>query len=243
MNTVTVTGTGDLWSYTVTGLPRYTDKVENMYTIAEVSVPGYTSSIQNFAITNTHTIETTSRTVRKIWNDNNNAGLDRPAELTVVLNANGNEFRTVTLNEGNDWTATASNLPVNENGRPITYSWTEPAIEHYVLSSSVTEGSVTTLTNTRVVPHRLRIIYQYIDGREAAPTVERMLYPRDPYDVESPVIPGYTATLLRVEGRMPNHDVEYLVLYLPGEGLRILDDYETPLGLGNVFINIGECIE
>ena len=243
MNTVTVTGTGDLWSYTVTGLPRYTDKVENVYTIAEVSVPGYTSSIQDFAITNTHTIETTSRTVAKVWNDNNNVGQERPAELTVTLNANGTAVRTVTLNAANGWTATEDNLPANENGQPITYSWTEAAVDRYMLTDTAVAGAVTTLTNTRTVPSRMRITYRYTDGREAAPPVEQMLNPGDPYDVVSPVIPGYTATLVRVQGVMPNHDVDYVVLYLPGDGLHILDDYETPLGLGNVFINIGECIE
>ena len=243
MNTVTVTGTGDLWSYTVTGLPRYTDKVENVYTIAEVSVPGYTSSIQDFAITNTHTIETTSRTVAKVWNDNNNVGQERPAELTVTLNANGTAVRTVTLNAANGWTATEDNLPANENGQPITYSWTEAAVDRYMLTDTAVAGAVTTLTNTRTVPSRMRITYRYTDGREAAPPVEQMLNPGDPYDVVSPVIPGYTATLVRVQGVMPNHDVDYVVLYLPGDGLHILDDYETPLGLGNVFINIGDCIE
>lgn len=243
INTVTVTGTGDLWSYTVTGLPRYTDKVENVYTIAEVSVPGYTSSIQDFAITNTHTIETTSRTVAKVWNDNNNVGQERPAELTVTLNANGTAVRTVTLNAANGWTATEDNLPANENGQPITYSWTEAAVDRYMLTDTAVAGAVTTLTNTRTVPSRMRITYRYTDGREAAPPVEQMLNPGDPYDVVSPVIPGYTATLVRVQGVMPNHDVDYVVLYLPGDGLHILDDYETPLGLGNVFINIGECIE
>lgn len=243
MNTVTLTGTGNLWSYTVTGLPKYTDDVENVYTIAEVNVPGYTSSVQNFAITNTHEIETTSLTIRKVWNDNNNASGDRPATLTVTLNANGAEVRTVTLNDANGWTATENNLPVYENGQRIAYTWTEQDITAYILTNAVADGTVTTLTNTRSVPHRLRIVYQYINGEEAAPTVERMLYAGETYDVVSPVIPGYTATLLRVQGTMPNHDVEYLVLYLPGDGLRILDDYETPLGLGNVYINIGDCIE
>ena len=107
----------------------------------------------------------------------------------------------------------------------------------------MTDGAVTTLTNTRNVPSRLRITYQYLNGDEAEPPVELTLDPGAPYDVPSPVIPGYTPTIVRVQGTMPDHNVEVLVLYLPGDGLHILDDYETPLGLGNVFINIGECIE
>ena len=43
---------------------------------------------------------------------------------------------------------------------------------------------------------------------------------------------------------MPNHDVEYLVLYLPVKGAyEIITDYDTPLGIGDVYINIGECFE
>ena len=248
MNTVTITGTGDLWSYTLTGLPRYTKTVENVYTIAELNVPGYTSSIQDYAITNTHPIETTNLTVTKVWNDNNNANGDRPAELTVTLNANGTAIRTVTLNEANGWAATENDLPVYENGQRITYSWTEPTIRRYTLTSTVTNGTLTILTNTRNnqtnVRYRLRIYYRYTNGQEAAATFEQMLDAGETYDVVSPEIEGYTASLLRVQGTMPNHDVEYLVLYMPGNGLfHIIDDYETPLGLGNVFINIGECIE
>ena len=252
MNTVTLTGTGDLWSYTVTGLPKYTNDTENVYTIAELNVPGYTSSIQDYAITNTHAIETTNLTVVKAWNDNNNANGDRPAGLTVTLNADGTAIATAVLNAANNWTATINNLPVNENGQPIIYTWTEPAIALYTQTNRVTNGTVTTLTNTRnnpngnnPTPSRLHITYRYTNGQEASPPVELMLNPGENYDVPSPVIPGYTPTLVRVQGTMPDHNVDYLVLYVPGEGgqVYIIDDFETPLGLGNVFLNIGDCIE
>lgn len=247
-NTVTVTGTGNLWSYTLTGLPRYTGDTENVYTLSEVNVPGYTSAIQGFAITNTHAIETTNVSVTKVWNDNNNANGNRPAELTVTLNADGTPVGTYTLNAANGWAATAYGLPVNANGQAITYTWTEPAIPFYTQTGSATDGTVTTLTNTRnnpnpVVPSTLRITYRYTNGQEAAPPVEMQLNPGDPYDVVSPGIDGYTPSLLRVTGTMPDQDVEYVVLYLQGNGLRILDDYETPLGLGTIFLNIGDCIE
>ena len=247
-NAITVTGTGNLWSYMVTGLPKYTNDTENVYTIAEVNVPGYTSTIQGFAITNTHPIDRTDITVTKVWDDNNNANGNRPAELEVTLNANGTAVGTYTLNAANEWTATAYDLPANENGEAITYTWTEPAIPFYTMTGNVTYGTSTTLTNTRNNPNpgnpsTLRITYRYTNGQEASPPVEMQLNPGDPYDVVSPTIPGYTPTLLRVQGTMPDEDVDVLVLYLPGNGLHILDDYDTPLGLGNVFINIGDCLE
>ena len=250
LNTITLTGTGDLWSYMLTGLPKYTDNVENVYTIAEVNVPGYTSSIQDFAITNTHEIETASRTVTKAWNDNNNP--NRPASITVTLNANGTAVGTATLNAENNWTATIDNLPVNENGNPISYTWTEDAIAGYTLTNTTVavtaDGENTTLTNTynNVVPpqHRVQIHYRYTNGTEASPTVTLTLYEGDNYNVPSPVIPGYTPSQRVITGTMRNTDVEYLVLYAPGDRtFYVIDEYETPLGIGNVYLNIGDCIE
>ena len=89
----------------------------------------------------------------------------------------------------------------------------------------------------------LRVLYRYMDGTTAAPTVEEIHREGDAYDVISPVIEGYTASLLRVTGTMPGRDVEYLVLYVPGDDLTTITDIETPLGLGNVFINFGDTLE
>ena len=251
-NTVTVRGTGNLWSYTMTGLPKYDEnEAEYVYTISEVKVPGYTSSIQNFAITNTHAIATTAQTVTKVWNDNNNA--NRPASVTVTLNANGTAVGTVTLNAANNWTATIDNLPVNENGKAITYTWTEGAVAGYRLSNTAVtataDGETTTLTNTLIpiatpVRHTLRIYYRYLDGREAVPTIDEEFSNGDKYDFESPKIAGYRPSIARVSGTMPNSDVEVLVLYLPVKGVyEIITDYDTPLGIGEVYINIGDCFE
>ncbi len=251
-NTVTVTGTGNLWSYTMTGLPKYDENhAEYAYTISEVKVPGYTSAIQGFAITNTHAIATTAQTVTKVWNDNNNA--NRPASVTVTLNANGKAVGNVTLDAANNWTATIDNLPVNENGKAITYTWTEGAVAGYRLSNTTVtttaDGDTTTLTNTlnpvaNPVRHRLRIYYRYLDGSEAAPTVDEEHAAGDRYDVDSPKIEGYRASQANVNGIMPNYDVEYVVLYLPVKGVyEIITDYDTPLAIGEVYINIGECFE
>ena len=246
--TVTMTGTGDIWSYELTGLPKYTDGTENVYTIAEVNVPGYTSEIRDFAITNIHVPAITSRTVTKAWDDNNNVG-GRPASVTVTLHANNIAVKTVKLDAANNWTATVSNLPVNDNGAPITYTWTEKTVAGYKLSSTVTTGTatgaVTILTNTQIHAqknYRLRVFYRYTDGREASPTVEKILNEGEKYNIPSPVIEGYKVSITRVTGIMPNHDVDYLVLYAP-IGTVFIDDFETPLGLGNVYINIGECFE
>ena len=149
--TVIMTGTGDSWTYKVTGLPKYTDDEENVYTIAEVKVPGYTTEIKDFAITNTHEPATTEVTVKKVWDDKNNAAKKRPKELKVTLKANGKAIQTVVLNDENEWTATVTDLPLNENGKKISYTWSEATIKDYELSKTETKetesGQETTLTN------------------------------------------------------------------------------------------------
>ncbi len=95
-----------------------------------------------------------------------------------------------------------------------------------------------------VKPVRLTIWYIYWDGRTAAPTYKHIHWPGEDYDVVSPVIPGYTATLLRVSGTMPNHDMEYTVIYIPEKSKLIpIDDYSIPLGLGDLWIHVGVCFE
>ena len=93
-------------------------------------------------------------------------------------------------------------------------------------------------------PFKLTIWYIYWDGRPAAPTYVHIHWPGEKYDVISPVIPGYTATILRVSGTMPYRDVEYTVIYIPDTAKLIpIDDYDTPLGLGELQMHVGVCFE
>ena len=57
--------------------------------------------------------------------------------------------KEVTLNAGNNWTATVTDLEEKENGQTIDYTWSEKDLpEGYSLTSTDKEGSITTLTNT-----------------------------------------------------------------------------------------------
>ena len=117
-------------------------------------------------------------TVIKVWQDANDRLHLRPAELVVILNANGKPVREVTLNADNKWTYTINDLPVaDEDGKTISYTWTEPAIKQYKKLDDVVDGTTTTLTN-----------------------------------------------------RGPGGDI-------------LIPDIEPPLGLGQVFINVGDCLE
>ena len=228
----------DEWKWTFAGVDKYSAGKEIQYTVSENPVPGYTASSTGFDLTNTHEPDVTDLTVRKVWR-NETAGR-RPDQITVRLTANGAVVNTVYLHRGNGWSATLTNLPVNQNGQPITYAWQEVTPEGYRLESNVTEGTVTTLTNRQI--YRLTIYYRYRNGRTAAPTVVEWHDEGDGYNVVSPVIPGYKADILVVKGTMPGHDVEYIVIYVPENSI-LIDDPRTPLGLGEVIINTGECFE
>lgn len=125
-----------------------------VYTADETDkVTGYTKSgpehdtVKNIStVTNSHSPETTTATVRKIWDDADNQDGKRPASLTVTL-SNGTK---VTLDAAHEWTATVEDLPKYENGgQLIEYTWTEGTLpEGYTLTGTKVEGTITTFTNS-----------------------------------------------------------------------------------------------
>ena len=96
-------------------------------------------------------------------------------------------------------------------------------------------------------PHKLTIYYIYWNGEEAFPTYQQdELWPGTRYNVPSPQLPGYDCSLEVEEGVMPNHDMVYWVVYTPkreGKHKIPLEDYDTPLGLGNIQMHVGVCFE
>ena len=116
------------WTYTFLDL----DKFENngtliVYSINETEVINYTAEITgdnvSFVINNTHVIELINVTVVKVWNDGNNTRGVRPANVTVVLLADGNAIRDAVLSDSNNWTYTFEGLDkFKHNGTLIMYS-------------------------------------------------------------------------------------------------------------------------
>ena len=132
------------WGTVFTGLPRYNGEEKIRYTITEDPVAWYTAEINGFNIRNNYVPEVTSATVRKVWDDNNNAEKMRPSSIHVTL-SNGT---TVLLSEENGWTATINNLPTRVNGQPVTYTWTEQAVIAYKQSKVEQQGNTTIFTNS-----------------------------------------------------------------------------------------------
>ena len=150
-----VLNSNNSWKHTFAGLAKYENGKEIEYSVEEVDVPeGYTESVNedsknNYTITNTHIPEVTSISVNKVWVDNDNQDGIRPEEIEVVLYKNGEETAERKTLRGDDWTATFDNLPVNENGKKITYTVREVnEPEGYTSSGEGTEENNYTITNT-----------------------------------------------------------------------------------------------
>ena len=87
------------------------------------------------------------RSVRKVWNDRNNADGKRPASIAVKLLRDGEPVGNVKLNESNKWTHAWTDLDAD-------HEWTvvEAAVPDGYTTISDVEGDVTTITNTHTPP-------------------------------------------------------------------------------------------
>ena len=176
---VTLSSTND-WSDTITGLPKYNDGTEIVYTWLEEDLPdGYflTGSSVNGTITAlTNTYQTydlkTSYVGIKTWSDESNKYSTRPHDLIVTLYASyydstteaygnpvalGNVPTWAKDTATNQWTYTFSDLPVfDENGNVIKYSAQETQPAGYT-------GETTASTDTTYSYGE--IVYQTGTGR------------------------------------------------------------------------------
>lgn len=187
-------------------------------------------------------------TVRKVWEDQDNKDSKRPESLTVYLLNGRRLVGTAILTAENNWRATIKNLPIYADGKEITYRWVEPAIKGYrQISARTTENTTTLVNRLETLPeddteYTLTIHYRFLDGSTAAPTITGVYRKGDPFDIASPEIEGYRPTLLRVAGTMPGRNAEYTVIYVPDDFV-LIEEIDTPLGLGQVNVNVGDCLE
>ena len=134
---------GNTWTYTFTKLPKFNGNNEIAYTVEEVQVDKYTTSINGTTITNTHTPEKTQVTVTKTWDDKDNQDGIRPNSINVSLLADGKEVDKATITADENWTHTFTDLDKKANGKDIIYTVVEDKVDGY--DTSVTG---TTITNT-----------------------------------------------------------------------------------------------
>ncbi|MDE5966808.1 MAG: Cna B-type domain-containing protein, partial [Lachnospiraceae bacterium] len=156
--------------YTVEEVDIAGNKVAPTGYIATVSDPVTSDSSGNetadvsdiktieYTITNTHTPEKTSLSVKKVWDDEEDNDGIRPDSVTVRLYAdNAATGKTQVLNEANNWQAAFTDLDAyRDKGTAIKYTVVETAVANYTVSYApkeyaYAEGAKTgtiTVTNT-----------------------------------------------------------------------------------------------
>jgi len=155
----------NMWMYTFSDLP-----LNGNYSVKQESVSEYTTEVQSvhegFIITNKYVppyIPPTPPnppqppdppdppqppeikphlTVRKVWDDNNNAAGKRPAFVTVQLICGTEVLKTANLSDSNLWEYTFDNL---DKGK--AYTVLEIAVSNYSASYSGNASSGITITN------------------------------------------------------------------------------------------------
>ena len=113
------------WKETFTGLPKFKDGKEIVYTLQEEKVENYSPSIdqESYTITNTHTPGKTTLSVTKQWDDQEDKDGLRPKSVKVQLYADGKKSGDVIeLSAENKWTHTFANLDKNVKGKAVTYT-------------------------------------------------------------------------------------------------------------------------
>ena len=125
------------WSGIFRGLRAYERGEQLVYTVAEVAVPGYTSTITGtaatgFNIMNTHTPETLTISGTKTWADAGNESA-RPEKITVILLAGGEQLaeQVVSPDANGKWSWSFENLPKYSAGKAIAYTIDELEVPGY----------------------------------------------------------------------------------------------------------------
>ena len=148
-------------------VPKFFDEGrEVVYTVTQNEMNGYTANIANtdkytFQIANTHEPEKLTKTVAKVWNDNNNQDGLRPNTLRVAMTGTDGTYIEKSLSTANNWTETFDGLyKYFKEGTPIQYTIDEEIVGGYdkVISE---KDNLITITNTHA-PEKLDLIVNVV---------------------------------------------------------------------------------
>lgn len=119
---------------------------EYQYRVRETTVDGYDATYDDFHIFNEYVPGNTSVNVTKIWDVKDASELP---SVTIKLLQNGEEYRTITLNESTGWSSSFTDLPeIAPNGEKYNYTVTETPITGYTASYLGNAKDGYTITNT-----------------------------------------------------------------------------------------------
>ncbi len=202
------------WVYTFTALPAHTaDGAEIVYTVAEDAVAGYDAAYAEGSIVNT--LQTYGVTVN-YWL--NNVGGTPAADSFYGTYQYGQPFNI----------ASPAVLGYNVNQERVTGT----------VLGDVTFDVIYTPAAFTIAVH-----YVYQDGTEALATYRDTLLYGEGFYVATPALAGYTPNIRMIAGNMEARHMSYTVIYAPEDTVITIDEYGVPLGLGNMVMNVGDCIE
>ena len=149
----------DGWKWSFQDLPKYNNGEQVVYTIAEDAVEGYTATVSGYDVTNVHAPATVSLTVKKTWNDNNDAarkrkGVEANILLQKTVNGVSTQVDAMEVGHNKGWSYTWEDLPAYEDGAPVTYSVKEKLVKANDYWSDtrswkkVADGGTVTIKNT-----------------------------------------------------------------------------------------------
>ncbi len=165
------------WIGTFTDLDKYANGEEIIYGVSEGVMPGYSytpelkfdeeQGIYYVEIIHVHEAVTEDITVTKVWDDANDQDAERPTNITLNLFSNGSAVKSATINaetegvtvsdDGNIWTYTFENLPVDQNGKAIVYSLTENDIDEYTWEVTTDEEKETEDNGVTYTPYAFTV--------------------------------------------------------------------------------------
>lgn len=154
--THTVNGNDKTWKL-VTDTYEETDEngVPYHYELVEGAIAGYSADVakktengQHVGFTATNSPVLLSKSVTKVWENPTNE--TNPAEVTVRLKRNGQDYRTQVLNTANGYAFTFENLPSHDGqGQEYVYTLTEDEVPAYTTAPVVENADGFVVTNTR----------------------------------------------------------------------------------------------
>ena len=144
------------WEASFNNLPVYTaGGKEITYELLLPDVSGYTTAFSkkdknhDYVISNTHVSETTSITITKIWDDENDKDGMRKNASFVLTGSDGSKYECVIKKDAKNPSYTFDNLYVYANGEKISYTLDEKDTAGYESKFERTENGYT-ITNIHV---------------------------------------------------------------------------------------------
>ena len=141
------------------------------YTVAEVTVPGYTSEVtgdaaSGFTITNSYLPETVVVKATKNWDDANNQDGKRPTKITINLLADGQQVDSKEIQAAVDgtWTATFEKLAKYKAGKEIKYTVTEEAVAEY--EATITDFTITNKYAPKEIDYKVTKVWNDANNQD-----------------------------------------------------------------------------